>query len=279
MTTLPAPMIPDLLILGAQKCGTTSLAMALGSHPDVFIPGAKEAQHYGFVPDDEVGGESYRRFFRGRRGERLVGEATPEYLHRAASQRQITANLPDVKAIVMLRNPVDRAYSAFNHGIRFGAFGSSFEDALADEPRLVAEGSWGFTPLVSMGRYATQLRRYLDGGLDRSRLHVILFDDLRTDPTSVLGGVQDFLGLDVVVREIPVANQARRSFLPVRVRKRLADNRRRSQIARLAFEASLRSSTPPPMNSETRSRLVETFAGPNEELSVLIGRDLSGWNK
>jgi hypothetical protein len=66
VTSSSGPLIPDFLILGAQKCGTSSLASALRSHPDIFISALKEAQHYGFVPDEQVGGDSYREFFRDR---------------------------------------------------------------------------------------------------------------------------------------------------------------------------------------------------------------------
>jgi hypothetical protein len=281
------PIKPDFLILGAQKCGTTSLAQALAAHPDVFIPEAKEAHHYGSVADESVGGDSLRRFFKDRKGERVIGEATPEYLYKVECQRQITANLPEVKAIVILRNPIDRAYSAYIHGVRAGIFRSSFEAALADEPRLVARGQRGFGPvvgkgfhpLVGKGFYATQLRRYLDGGLDRSRLNVVLLDDLEAEPAATLESVQGFIGVDAVPTKVPVVNQARASVYPASLRRVLYSMRSRSDFARRALESSYRTSAPSAMDPETRARLIDVFVEPNDDLSKLIDRDLSAWNR
>lgn len=102
------PLPPDFLILGARKCGTTSLASALRLHPQVFIPQSKEAHHFGSVGDSDVGGEAYRAFFREWSGQPVGGEATPTYLYWSRSAEQICRFLPGVKGIVVLRDPDDR---------------------------------------------------------------------------------------------------------------------------------------------------------------------------
>jgi hypothetical protein len=270
-------MVPDFLILGAQKCGTTSLAQALATHPDVFIPSAKEAHHYGSVTDDEVGGDAYRKFFRDWNGQRLVGEATPNYLHNPASQRQISAGIPDLHAIVILRNPIDRAYSAYWHTVRTGSAPGSFEDTLAADEAAMASGDMSAPLLVDRGRYAIQIRRYLEAGLDRSRLHIIIFEELLADPGGVLDGVQQFLGIEPMRLELPTANVAQASRLPKPMGRLLEKVARRSTAARSISNRLLYEFEPPPMRPETRARLVEEFAGDNEDLAQLLGWDLDSW--
>lgn len=270
---------PDFLVLGAQKSGTSSLAKALRGHPDVFLPGAKEAHHYGMVPDDEVGGEAYRRFFAGHRGQAVVGEATPEYLYLPEACRQIVTFAPDVRAVVVLRNPVDRAYSAYWHGVRVGRIRGSFEGALLDEARALADSKWGFRSLFDRGRYVVQLERYVRAGLDRSQLLVVVHEDLVADPAAGLAAVQEHLGVEPRVTELSRANGAQRSVLPPRLRLALAQNKRRSEAARRLQRASLRRFTPPPMHPLTRRALAERYLPYDRALEEWLGRDLSVWRR
>jgi hypothetical protein len=274
---LPNPMVPDFLILGAQKCGTTSLAQALAAHPDVFIPDAKEAHHYGSVDDDSVGGDTYRRFFRDWNGERLVGEATPNYLYDPESQRQISANVPDLRAIVVLRNPVDRAYSAYWHAVRSGDASGSFEEAMDADNSPLSRGDMSAPLLVDRGRYALQIERYLAGGLDHSRLHVIVFEELVADPVVELERVQRFLGIEPIPMVLPTANVSQLSRLPRPIGRLLERVARRSQTARTISNKLLYEFEPPAMNPETRSELLDRFSPDNEALSELLGRDLPMW--
>jgi hypothetical protein len=155
----------------------------------------------------------------------------------------------------------------------------SFEQALAEEPGRVSNGDWRFAPLTGKGLYADQLNRYLEGGLDRSRLQVVLLEDLVAEPESALATIQNFLGVEAILTEMPLVNRAKVSVLPFPIRRLLFWNRRRSVLVRKALAASFRVDYPEPMKPETRAKLVEMFIGPNEELAHLIDRDLSGWNR
>ncbi|MFM8894748.1 MAG: sulfotransferase family protein [Actinomycetales bacterium] len=273
-----SPFPPDFLILGAQKSGTTSLAAALRSHPDVFVPRAKEAQHFGRVPDDEAGGPAYRAFFGGWSGQRVVGEATPNYLSSATAAAQIARVLPRVKCIVVLRNPVDRAYSAFWNGRRVGRvrtdFATSIEQELGEESPTDA---W-FTDLVEHGRYAEQLQQHLDLGLESDRLLVVIFEEMVGDEARTLQTVQEFLAVDPLLSSLSRQNEASRSWLPRPVRSLLAPHYRRRAVARINRLAH-RPFTPPPMDPGVRARLVEYFRPHNARLAELLGRDLPDWDR
>jgi len=272
------PLPPDFLILGAQKCGTTSLASALRSHPQVFIPAAKEAHHFGKVDDDAVCGDDYLRFFRDWRGEPVVGEATPNYLQSPRGAEQICRFLPEVKAVAVLRNPVDRAYSAYWNGRRVGRLRGGFAEVIESE---LAEGPdvdrW-FRDLLERGRYAEQLQRYLDLGFDRRRLCVLVFEEMASEPRPTLQSVQEFLGVEPLVTEIPRENEASSSWLPRRLRSALAPHYR-SRWARTIANRTRRRFAPPPMDPALRARLIEYFRPHNLRLAELLGRDLSAWDR
>jgi len=274
------PLPPDFLILGAQKCGTSSLAAALRSHPQVFLPAAKEAHHFGRVPDRVVGGRSYRRFFDGWEGQPVVGEATPEYLALPRAAEQICRSLPKVRTIVVLRNPVDRAYSAYWQGHRVGWCRSSFAEEVAAELASdhVRPIEAAYSHLLQRGRYAEQLQRYLDLGLDRDRLLVLFMEVLLDDEEAALASVQRFLGIEPVLTSLPNANRALRIDLPL-VARRTLHRFRRTRLGRAVRNRFSRPFQPPPMDSEVRARLVEYYRPHNARLAELLGRELPHWDR
>ena len=277
---LALPVRPDFLIIGAQKSGTTSLAIALGRHPEIHLPEAKEAHHFGSVPDEEAGGESYRRFFSGWSGERLIGEATPEYLFNPKSARQIAAGAPDAKLIAVLRNPVDRLYSAYWHAQRAGSTYRTFEafleaqiSARASHERMVGSN-------IVYGHYAIQLQRYHRLGVDPSRIQVLLFDDLVADPRAALALVQRFIGVEPLVKRLPRSNSNRSSILPPAGRRVLFRIRKRNvAVGRRIAMFTDRDHVVPRMRQFTRLGLIEYYRPHNEALAELIGRDLSAWDR
>jgi hypothetical protein len=256
--------LPDFLVIGAQKCGTTALYAYLRWHPHVTGPAWKEVsffdRHYGR-------GESWYRgqfpsrpwlWLRGgRSGQRpLVGEASPSYvLHPYAPQR-VRALLPDVRLVVLLRDPVDRAFSHYHHEVALGREPLSFEEALdREDERTAAELDrlgdtsyfsqpwWDFT-YAARGRYAEQLRRWLEV-FPRDRLLVLASEQLRLEPARAYADVLAFIGADPFeLAEYP----------PI-------------------FEREYA-----PMHPDTRARLERYFAPHNDDLYALLGEDL-GWSR
>ena len=247
--------LPDFLILGAQKAGTTALYAYLRRHPEITGPSWKEVsyfdRHYARGPNWYRG--NFPNLLRSR-GE-LVGEASPSYLFHPLAPRRVAALVPDAKLIVLVRNPVDRAYSHYHHEVALGREPLSFEDALAaedgrtagEEARLAAEPgyfshAWWNHTYKARGCYAEQLERWLDV-FPLERLLVLPSEELLGEPGRTHARVLEFLGAE----------------------PHLLDSYPR--VFEREYEA---------MRPETRAELGAYFAGPNHSLYELLGRDL-GW--
>lgn len=245
--------LPDFLVLGAQKAGTTALYAYLRWHPAITGPSWKEVS---FFDRHWWRGESwYRGQFPLRSGRRLVGEASPSYLFHPLAPERVRALVPDARLVAVLRNPVDRAYSHYQHEVSLGREPLSFEAALDAEEertrgeveRLVADPrafspAWWSHTYVARGLYAEQLERWL-AVVPPEQLLTLRSEDLREQPEATYGEILAFLG-------------APAHSLPEYPR---------------VFERDYG-----PMSPDTRAMLVERFAEPNRRLEELLGRPL-GW--
>jgi hypothetical protein len=247
--------LPDFLILGAQKAGTTALYAYLREHPQITGPSWKEVS---FFDRHYVRGEAWYRgnfpnTLRTRGG--LVGEASPSYLFHPLAPERVAAMVPEAKLVALVRNPVDRAFSHYQHEVALGREPLSFEDALqAEDDRLSGEEermradpayfsrSWWDYTYRARGRYAEQLERWL-AVFPREQLLIVPNEDLDSEPERTHARVLEFLG---------AAPHQLESYPRVFERR---------------YE---------PMNAETRARLAAEFAEPNERLYGLLGRNL-GW--
>lgn len=206
--------MPDMLIIGAQRSGTSSLYRYLGSHPDLFPSLRKETQY--FSTSYHMNEEWYRAHFpisARLAGHRIKGrsavafEATPDYLFHPVAPLRVKNDLPNVKLIVLLRDPVDRAVSHHGHMARLNLEPLRFEDAVAAEPTRIAnsmaglEGRIDEDPVpalrysyVARGRYVEQLKRWLSV-FDRSAFHFVDFDFLTANPARCVIEICHFLGV------------------------------------------------------------------------------------
>ncbi len=213
--------LPSTLIIGAQKCGTTSLFNYLVRHPDVLTPLAKEI-HY-FDLRYERGVQWYRgRFpyaYQLRRGAMTL-DASPYYLLHPLAPRRAAQLLPQAKLIVLLRNPVDRAVSHYQHEVRGGRETLSLAEAIEREAeRLAGEEErmrndpsyYSFShhrhSYVRRGQYLEQVRRWLEH-FPRSQLLVLQSERLFRDPAGVSAAAYQFLGLR------PYRLERYKTFLP-----------------------------------------------------------------
>jgi hypothetical protein len=256
LATAGARRLPDFLVIGAQRAGSTSLFAQLCDHPGVAPPSHKEIHYF-----DQQSFRSlrwYRSHFppvAAARG-RLTGEASPYYLFHPAVPARVAEALPDVRLVALLRDPVARAYSHYQLSVRDGHEPLGFEEALRAEPeRLAHEDGRLLTDrayrshahrhqsYAARGLYAEQLRRWHEH-VAPDRLLVVSSEELFADPGRVTGTVLEFLGLDAgEVPPFPVRNQ--RPY--------------------------------PPMSDAARGFLEARFEGPNRELAELLGRDF-GWS-
>jgi Sulfotransferase domain len=242
--------LPGFLILGAQKAGTTALYAYLRWHPEITGPSFKEVS---FFDRHYAQGERwYRAHFPARRAS-AVGEASPSYLFHPLAPERVAQLLPDARLIALLRNPVDRAFSHYQHEVALGREPLSFEEAIEHEEermrgeveRMLRDASyfsyaWWNHTYVARGLYAEQLERWFSA-FPREQLLVLLTDELAQDAGGTYRRVLEFLGVDA--RELP-------SY--PRIFEREYDQ----------------------MAPETRARLERSYAEPNHRLQEVLGRDL-----
>lgn len=196
--------LPDFLIIGAQKCGTTWLADQLGRHPEVFMA-AEEIHFFDKANNFDRGVGWYEEHFTGGQG-RLIGEKTPDYLwtgsegaegHVADAHRRLHGVLPEAKLIIVVRNPVDRAMSALTHLIRTRRVSPLHSvDALllGDKQRLIHGHG-----VLEKGMYHRQLHSYAELFPPEQMLILIFEEDIAERPAEGMRKVLDFLGLEPAV--------------------------------------------------------------------------------
>jgi len=239
-------MVPSFLIMGAQRCGTTSMYKTLSQHPDVLPAVLHKGAHY-FDMHYARGEAWYRGHFpleltadRVRRAtgfRPITGESSPYYLFHPLAAARIAADLPGARLLVLLRDPVERAYSAFTHEAARGFETETFERALELEPeRLAGEEERirdqpGYVShahqhhaYLTRGQYVDQLER-LEGLVGRERVHVVDSGNLFADAAPIYSGIVRFLGLRAVPPpEFRQHNARPRSEMPEALRRRLEDH-------------------------------------------------------
>ncbi|HIF20699.1 MAG TPA: hypothetical protein EYQ27_02045 [Gemmatimonadetes bacterium] len=176
--------LPDFLILGPPRCGTTWLAQALRSHSEVFMPRRKEL--YFFDKGYADGLERYASHFEGAGTAHVVGEATSSYFYAPQAAERIREHLPDVKMIAILRDPVDRLVSRYLN-IQSAHYDTNRHLDLWDKIEAKPE-------IVFEGLYYTHLSRYFRL-FDPSQLLVLMFSRIRDEPQALLADVCRFLGV------------------------------------------------------------------------------------
>lgn len=198
-------VLPNFFIVGAAKAGTTSMYRYLKQHPDVYMPAVKEPHWFSRTePNPEQGfrpitsEEAYLSLFEGWRGERAVGEASPSYLWDGKAPDRIGRCVPDAKIIILLREPVDRAFSHYLADARYGIQRRPFHQALQQDYAGRTKG-WGISHLyVELGLYCAQVSRYLER-FGRENVLVLFFEEVFADHGSTalaLEQVLNFLGVD-----------------------------------------------------------------------------------
>ncbi|MEM1042736.1 MAG: sulfotransferase domain-containing protein [Bacteroidota bacterium] len=203
-------VLPDFLLIGAQKAGTTSLYHYLTQHPRVLPVHRKEVHYFDIGYRRGLGW--YRSFFptarEVQREAALTGEASPYYLFHPQVPARIRQDLPDAKLIVLMRNPVDRAYSHYHHEVRKGYETLPFEEAVDREEERIAEETarLGADPAyysqahrsfsyLARGRYLEQLRPWIDR-FGREQMLLLPGERMYADPQGVLDAVCGFLGIE-----------------------------------------------------------------------------------
>lgn len=301
-----ANFAPDFFVVGAAKAGTTALYHWLRSHPDIFLPSAKEPGYFAYAggqaapasglydPDYVrhivVDKASYTRLY-DEAGHRLKGDVSPVYLLNMYAAQRIAKVRPDARIIVLLRDPVDRAFSQFRHHVRDSLESSeTFEDALAQEAKRLAEGwSWGHG-YATHGFYAAQIERYLKV-FPREQVLFIEYHDLQTDPDDCWHQVCGHLGVKPIVLVKNERVNSTENLKTVSSRPKLTHclrhpgviQSRLKQVMPASFRARLRKvlegpeRPAPVLSPDIKRTLAIRYLNERSRIEALSGLNLEGW--
>lgn len=276
-------ILPNFLVIGAQKAGTTALTEFLRQHPDICFSRPKETwffdKRYG------KGIEWFASHFEHYEDETAIGEGTARLLQSEEAPTRIHTHIPNAKLFCILRNPIDRAFSQFHFYVYTGKAGAdrSFGEVIRDP-----ESEFG-QDIIHQGRYIDHLRRYEDV-FEREQLHVYLYDTFRDAPMDVVKSIYERLGVDPSftpeasskhnVTQYPASRRVYHIFrsgwqvIGGRVERCFPQTTKelRRHVRSLFFDTEK-----PEMNDRDRSFLQTQYTESNKALEVYLNTDLSHW--
>jgi hypothetical protein len=277
----PASRLPDVIGLGAEKCGSTSLFYYLRAHPEIGVQRRKETQF--FAANFHRGLDWYRRQFPA--GARVLFEVHggnySKYPSVPGVAERIAAALPAARFVYVVRDPVERIVSRWMHHYANGDEHASFEESLRD-----LDGNRYVVPTL----YFTQLERYLRL-YPADRFHLFTAEELRDDRLPTLRRLFRFLGVDesfespeFSIRRHPSALKRRNTGLGLVLQRKVGDRvtrrlhgRSRHLFKRLVYAPVSRAIPRPEPSAELRRRLRDYFAPDLKRLEQFMGRSLAAW--
>lgn len=292
--------LPNFLLIGAAKSGTTTLYEYLCRHPQIYMCTPKEPDFFSIDKIYAQGVEWYSALFEDAEPDQVCGDASTTYSrlqqHPQAAAR-IAQTLPNVKLVYIMRNPVDRAYSFYVHRLKVCRYRPEFA-----VPPTFEEAIKEVSEFVDSGNYIAQIEEYLQYYSKESFLF-LLMEDLVKKPEDTMTKIFDFLGVDsslkVTQSGLVAANPGGKqpewifskeltqpikaipgfslaaNLLPKWLRHQIYEG-----LKALRYESwSKQQYLPPPMLPETRQMLLNHFRVPNQKLANFLNRDLSAWSK
>lgn len=238
--TSPLRALPDFIVIGAKRCGTTSLYYYFGQHPSI---NSSAHDKLGFFDDNfELGINWYKSHFPIQKRNFLTYDVTATYIQSANVAKRIKKLLPNVKLIAILRNPIDRAFSEYNETVRENSEKLSFEDAITFE--MNEQKNPNSKNYLTKGKYANQLTYWYEI-FPKKQLLIISAEDLQNNTQNTLQSIFQFLNLpNYSIKDIQKRNVGK--YLP--------------------------------MKTETRKKLIDYFKPYNEDLYKLIDKHFD-WNR
>lgn len=300
--------VPDFFIVGAAKAGTTSLYHYLGEHNNVFFPNLKEPGFFCHLNDDEsiisainekatiiVDEKEYLSLFKEARSDQKICEATTDYLYfynQTISNMKLFYGdlLKKVRIIILLRNPVDRAWSHYWMARRDHGESLSFEEAISDRVtnKRINNHEGIFYDYCGYGAYSKQVSAYLDA-FGKESVRIFLLEDLISNASAICNEIFEFINVEKVNVETTTVYNAgggslhlyllhdilfrKQYFIKGTLRKIFPE----SFLTKVKYKVLSLNSRKEIMPPETRHILKEKFRYDIKNLSALIGRDLSMW--
>ncbi|MTJ12500.1 sulfotransferase domain-containing protein [Anabaena sp. UHCC 0187] len=300
--------MPNFLIIGAAKSGTTALDHYLKQHPQIYMSPVKELNFFALEGEDcekfkknflknsnypnfitDI--ETYCSFFKKVSQEIAIGESSPLYLLHPKASERIKHYIPKVKIIAIIRDPVERAYSDFLFTRSRGSEPiTDFHEALKAEKDRIEKNYWFRWYYKQRGFYFTQLKRYFDL-FDKEQIKIYLHEDLKSDSLGVVQDIFQFIGVDdtfipnteqkhnvtYVPKNITLNNLIKPSHpISSRLRSLLPSSLRQSIKSQLI---NFNRKKVTPLLPEIRKQLIEEYREDILQLQDLIGKDLSKWLK
>jgi hypothetical protein len=299
----PSIFLPNLFVLGAAKCGTTSLHHYLSNMPECCMSEPKEPFY--FECEYKKGLNFYQqKYFQHYRNEPFIGEARHRNLYLPYIPERLYATNPKARLLVILRNPTIRAFSHWWHSYSRGFEKLPFEKAIEQDLKRIGEGKnldtekeisaycsvedqvTFYRTYVDSGYYLQQIERYAQL-FPRSQLKIVFTEDLHHDPVATIGSIRSFLGLPTSYTVPTVTLQAN----PMKQREAGTRTHRvarstglhhllgptiKGKLYRFYNRTFLR---PPKLSKRMRLKLNRHFQGHNEALAKFVHRDLSHWNE
>ena len=284
----PREGLPTFLVIGAMKAGTTSLYHYLAAHPDVYMAPVKELDFFVEAANWDRGTDWYRKQFDDARGATAIGEASTAYTKYPVVPgvpERIAGVIPDCRLIYVLRDPIDRIRSHYQHRVAIGTERAPLEEAVIEDPVYLA-----------CSRYAAQIERYLER-FPREQLLLITSEHLRSDRAETMRRVFRFVGVDEGI--VPTTmdqeyyrTEGRARFPPIvgKLRHTLKEHVPAAKRAKELVDSTLprlmpshraaakdASSADTSIPSATRVRLTQLLQADVDRLARYLPDDMDGW--
>ncbi len=309
---------PTFIVVGERRCGTTTLHHLLQGHPDVWI--YQKADNNYFIEDEVVGRkpflgkadaeaweathsvEDYHSLFRGATTQAAIGHKGPDLFFWQESHQRIQRYAPDIQLILILRNPVKRAWSHYWNEVGKGRETLSFSKAINAEPDRIASSDYARDHLsyASRGFYAQSLKKFRET-FPESRTHILILEDYFSSPAEFCQQLGSALGVDPAllqkggaqqvnqnwtmvkkdwVQKSPIFQKADAAYArliePIVVRRHQGAEERRAMRARLQ-RVFRKSAGELKMPDGIKKQLQQLYAADTQELETLLGRKLDAW--
>ena len=283
-----------LFIVGAPKAGTTSLYHYLSEHPEVFMSREKETDFFSNEELKELSSyyksksvaslDAYKLQFEGATDAKILGEGSVSYLYYPKVPVKIKEYNPSSKIIIMLRHPVDRAYSHYLMDYRMGLIDVSFEEVM--NGKGIEANKVFYQQCIELGFYYAQVKRYLDV-FGTSNVHLIEYESFKSNTSEEMQKVFEFIDIDLIFSPninkvhnrflMPSNNYLKKLYAQVWLRKVLVfilPNNVVEKVKGVFFKQSK-----PKLSSVLRNQLLEIYAEDISQLEKMLNLDLSEWRK
>jgi len=293
---------PNFLVVGAAKCGTTSLDGYLKQHPEVFLPKVKECRYFSNVKDKNINPFTYQKHeriisdykeyydsFQGTTAQ-AIGDISPDYLyHHDEAIKNIKKELGDrTKIIIILRNPIQRAYSNYLHLRRESYTEKSFLELIEDE-RSYSSNIWYGFKLVGSSYYYEAVKNYIQ---NFPNIKIIIFEEFIKNESLYMKEISNFLGIDdrfsykkplntnkTGIPKSKFINNITKVKFPLKsvikwIVLKIVDRKKILNFVNKLRNANL---TKPELDEETSGKLLDLFREDIKNLEQLLNKDLSIW--